>query len=109
ALLSGAFVAAFDRPALDYPAIVWLSLLCLGVLSTGAAYIVYYWLIQETGTVRSSLVTYIIPIVGVTAGALFLREGASWNTVLGCAVILLGVGLVNGLLPMWRNRPERND
>jgi drug/metabolite transporter (DMT)-like permease len=55
----------------------WLSLLCLvllGTLGTGYAYLLSYRTLQEDGATAASLVTYLIPIVGVTAGVLVLGE-----------------------------------
>ncbi len=72
----------------------WLSLLALGVLGTGIAIIIYLWLVDNVGSVRSSLVTYIIPIVGLFLGWAVLDESIGINTVLGCALIIAGVAAV---------------
>jgi len=63
-----------------------LSLLGLGVLSTGVAYILFYWLIDNIGSVRSSLVTYVVPVVALTLGWLVLDEGIGLNVILGAAL-----------------------
>lgn len=96
ALLSAPLALATETPRFDLSAEAWLSLLALGVMSTGVAYICYYWLISNVGSVRASLVTYIIPAVGVMAGALVLGESVRWNTFVGGAIILVSVGIVNG-------------
>ncbi len=72
----------------------WLSLLALGVLGTGIAIIIYLWLVDNVGSVRSSLVTYIIPIVGLFLGWAVLNESIGLNTVLGSALIIAGVAAV---------------
>ncbi len=72
----------------------WLSLLALGVLGTGIAIIIYLWLVDNVGSVRSSLVTYIIPVVGLFLGWAVLDESIGINTVLGCALIIAGVAAV---------------
>lgn len=71
-----------------------LSLLALGVFGTGFAYIAYLWLIEAVGSVRASLVTYIIPVVGLFLGWLVLDESIGLNTVLGAALIIAGVAAV---------------
>lgn len=71
-----------------------LSLLGLGVLSTGAAYILFYWLIDNIGSVRSSLVTYVVPVVALILGWLVLDEGIGLNVILGAALIIGGVASV---------------
>ena len=72
----------------------WLSLLALGVFGTGIAIIIYLWLVDNVGSVRSSLVTYIIPIVGLFLGWAVLNESIGLNTVLGSALIIAGVAAV---------------
>jgi drug/metabolite transporter (DMT)-like permease len=72
----------------------YLSLLALGAGSTGIAYVAYLWLIHVVGSVRASLVTYIIPIVGLFLGWAVLDEGVGVNTLLGSAIIIAGVAIV---------------
>jgi len=74
----------------------WLSLLALGIGGTGAGYIAYLWLIEVTGSVRASLVTYVIPIIGLFLGWLVLDESIGLNTVLGSLLIIAGVAVVMG-------------
>jgi drug/metabolite transporter (DMT)-like permease len=47
---------------------------------------------------RASLVTYLVPIVGVAAGVLVLGEPFSARLVVGGLVVALGVALVQGRL-----------
>lgn len=72
----------------------WLSLLALGVLGSGAAFIAYLWLVDNVGSVRGSLVTYVIPIVGLFLGWAVLDESVGVNTVAGCGLIIAGVAAV---------------
>lgn len=71
-----------------------LSLLGLGVLGTGVAYVLFYWLIDNIGSVRSSLVTYVVPVIALTLGWLVLDEGIGVNVILGSALIIGGVASV---------------
>lgn len=87
---------AFDNPFTLRPSLVaWGSLAILALLGTAFAYILYYWLIEYTGATRTSLVTYLIPITGVLWGALLLREPIEWEAIVGLALIIAGIGLVN--------------
>lgn len=70
------------------------SLLALGVLGTGVAYVMFYWLIDNIGSVRSSLVTYVVPVVALMLGWLALNEEISLNVILGGALIIGGVASV---------------
>ena len=90
---AGIIVLTTDSPSLDLPADVWISILALGMLGTGFAYIAYYSLIASAGSVRGSFVAFIIPPVGVALGAIVLDETVSWNTFVGGAIILVGVSL----------------
>lgn len=65
------------------------------MLGTAIAYILYYWLIENTGATRTSLVTYLIPITGVLWGAWLLNESIKWDALIGLALIVAGIGLVN--------------
>jgi drug/metabolite transporter (DMT)-like permease len=70
------------------------AILALGLGGTGLAYIVYLWLIEHMGTVRASLVTYIVPIVALFLGWLVLDETIGLNVILGAALIIVGVASV---------------
>jgi len=72
----------------------WATLLALGLGGTGIAYIVYLWLIEHMGTVRASLVTYIVPIIALFLGWLVLDETIGPNVILGAGLIIVGVASV---------------
>ena len=67
----------------------------LGVLGTGVAYVLSYRLIADLGPTRASLVTYLIPIVAVTVGILFLDEAFSFRLVVGGGLTIAGIALLN--------------
>jgi drug/metabolite transporter (DMT)-like permease len=73
----------------------WLAILWLGVLCSGVGFILWYYLLQEIGPTRASLVTYTLPLGGVLLGVIFLKEPLSWNLALGGLLILLSVVIVN--------------
>ncbi|MCC6935718.1 MAG: DMT family transporter [Thermomicrobiales bacterium] len=72
----------------------------LGAVGTGIAYLFYYALIGEIGATPSSLVTYIIPPVGVILGWLVLNEGLGVNGLVGMVLIVAGVAVAYG----WHRR-----
>ena len=80
----------------------WLSLLALGVLCTGLAYILYFRLIEHAGPARALAVTFVVPVFAVLYGVAFLGEHVTpWMT--GCAgVIICGTALSTGLLRLGR-------
>ena len=76
----------------------WLSLIVVGVLCTGIAYVLYFRMIERAGAVRSLAVTFVVPVFAVMYGALFLSEPVTgWMLFCG-AVIVCGTALSTGLL-----------
>lgn len=71
------------------------AIVLLGVLGTGVAYVLSYRLIADVGPTRASLVTYLIPIVAVTVGVLFLHEPFSLRLVVGGALTIAGIALLD--------------
>ncbi|MBE7550164.1 MAG: EamA family transporter [Anaerolineales bacterium] len=92
----------FNLPAPSWPALG--SLLALGAFGTGLAFVVYYRIMEQTSATYVSMVTYLVPIFGVILGVVILNEQLGWNAYLGCALILLGVMIVNGVfrLAVWQ-------
>lgn len=79
----------------------------LGVLNTFIAYLFYYSVVRELGAARASMVTYIVPPVGLALGALFLQEEVGVFLLLGTALIFSGIAIVNVKLgQMIRSRLE---
>lgn len=99
-LTSGAvswlYLFTTERPVL-WPTqpLTWVAALWLGVLGSGVAYLLYFYLISAWGVTRTSLVTYILPVIGLFLGARFLHETIGWNMLAGLALILAGIALVN--------------
>jgi drug/metabolite transporter (DMT)-like permease len=76
---------------------IW-SVLLIGVVCTGVAYILFFRLIAQLGPAKAISVTYLIPAFGILWGALFLGEHISLMMLIGSGVILLGVALTTGVL-----------
>jgi drug/metabolite transporter (DMT)-like permease len=74
------------------------AMVALGATSSGLAYMIYFELIREIGATRTITVTYLQPLVAIVLGALLLGERLGPLSFIGLALILLGVGLVNGQL-----------
>ena len=71
----------------------FLSVLWLGGVSTGLAFLGYVRLIEKIGAVKTSTVAYFLPIFGIIWGYLFLNEVITISIILGCCTILIGVFL----------------
>jgi drug/metabolite transporter (DMT)-like permease len=92
-------VAAFQLPA-DIPSGEAVgSVVALGIGGTAIALILYFRMLASYGASRSSLVTYLIPLIAVVYGVTILDEPLRANAVAGLALILGGVALGSGA---WR-------
>ncbi len=76
-----------------------LAVVALGLVCTGVAYLMYFHLLATVGPTRTLTVTILTPCFGVLWGSLFLGERLSPAALLGMAIVLVGIALVNGLLP----------
>ncbi len=87
-LLERPFDARPDAQAVF--AIVWL-----GILGSGLAYLAAFRLLASWGATRMTLVAYLLPVVGIVLGFLVLQEPIDARLILGTALVISGVGLVN--------------
>lgn len=71
-----------------------LSLVVLGVLGTGVAYVLNYRIIEDIGPTAASTTTYLLPVVAVVLGALVVDERVTVWMVGGMLLVLAGVFLV---------------
>jgi drug/metabolite transporter (DMT)-like permease len=71
-------------------AVVWL-----GILGSGFAYLAVFRLFSHWGATRTSLVAYLLPVVGIVLGFVVLREEIDARIILGTALVIGGVALVN--------------
>jgi drug/metabolite transporter (DMT)-like permease len=78
-------------------AIIWL-----GILGSGVAYLVNFRLLASWGATRTTLVAYVIPVVGIVLGYLVLAEPVDGRLILGTLFVVAGVALVNS--PYGRRR-----
>lgn len=69
------------------------SIVLLGAVGTGAAYLAMNTLFREAGPTIASTVTYVMPIVSTIAGVGFLGEHLAWNQLAGATVIIGGMAL----------------
>jgi drug/metabolite transporter (DMT)-like permease len=82
----------------------WVSLLALGVLCTGIAYVLYFRLIERAGPARALAVTFVVPVFAVFYGVLFLGETLTGWMLLCGLVIVCGTALSTGLLKLEKAR-----
>ena len=71
-----------------------LSLLYLAVVGSVIAFLLYYWLVLNMDVTKSMLIALVTPVVAVILGMLVLDEEIGWRTLIGGAMILLGISLI---------------
>ena len=71
----------------------WGALLTLGIVGSGGMLLGFLWLVEKTGSIGASLVTYVVPFMGVFLGWAVLGETIGDRTVLGLVLVLAGVGV----------------
>ena len=71
-----------------------ISLIYLGVFSTGIAWLLRFYILKKNGLVFQAQVAYLIPIFGVILGFLFLKEGITPKVILSLIAVILGIYLV---------------
>ena len=71
------------------------SVVWLGIFGSGLAYLAFFRLLARWGSTRSSLVAYLLPVVGIVLGFLVLHETIDIRVLIGTAMVIGGVALVN--------------
>jgi drug/metabolite transporter (DMT)-like permease len=75
--------------------ITWVALLFLGIIGSGFAFVLAYYLIHEIGPTRTSMVSYLFPLGGVVLGVTFLHEQLTWQLVAGAMLIIASLAVAN--------------
>jgi drug/metabolite transporter (DMT)-like permease len=76
---------------------VIFSMLGLALLSTAAAYLIYFRLIENVGPTSTVTVTLLVPVFGLVFGVLLLDEPFGPGTLAGLGIILSSVVLITGI------------
>ncbi|HET7494755.1 MAG TPA: EamA family transporter [Candidatus Limnocylindrales bacterium] len=97
-LIVGTLALVVERPwETAHPdAEALFSVVWLGILGSGFAYLAYFRLLSRLGATRTSLVAYLLPVVGIVLGFLVRHEPINATLIAGTALVIGGVALVNG-------------
>lgn len=95
-VISAGLALLFESPFdLRPDGVAWLSILWLGIFGSGLSYLVFFRLLGTWGATRTSLVAYLMPVVGLLLGVIVASEPMDLRMVAGTALIIGGVALVN--------------
>jgi drug/metabolite transporter (DMT)-like permease len=72
------------------------SVIAVGALGSGVAYLLYYRVLAIVGSAIGSSVTYITPIIAVGLGVLLLNEQLHWYEPVGGIIVILGAAISQG-------------
>jgi len=93
AVLLAVPVAIIGAPTPRWSVVAAVSVLVLGLIGTGAAYVLNYQIITREGATVASTVTYLLPLVAIVLGIVVLGERITLALLAGVALIVCGVAL----------------
>ncbi len=95
-LIAGTVALLFEHPWTARPDLqAVFSIVWLGLLGSGLAYLAMFRLLAAWGATRATLVAYEIPVWGIILGFLVLQEPIDGRLLIGTALVVGGVALVN--------------
>ena len=84
-----------EKPWLADPSLEsTLSLLYLGIVATGLAWLIRFRILSVNGLVFQTQVAYLIPIFGVFFGYFLMDEVITWRVMISLSIIILGIYIV---------------
>lgn len=84
-----------------------LSVVAIGALGSGIAYLLFYRVLDVVGSAIASSVTYITPIIAVLLGVLILNEQLHWYEPVGGVIVILGAAISQGsILQLFKRQSK---
>jgi len=80
---------------LAYPPIAWMSVLYMSVMATVFAFSIWYKGVQYLGASKTSVFVNLVPVFGVLASSIILKEMVKQATLAGGLLIIIGVIITN--------------
>ena len=74
--------------------IALISLFYLALVGTVIAFVLYYWLVLNMDVTKSMLISLVTPVVAVILGMIVLDEELGWRTLIGGAMIMVGIAFI---------------
>jgi drug/metabolite transporter (DMT)-like permease len=104
-MLAFIFLSPFAAPGhwtvlVAHPTALYGLMFGLGLLGTGVAFVIYYYLIQTLGALKAASAYYIPPVVALAIGAVFANEVVGVRQICGALLIMAGI--------FYASRPELN-
>ena len=90
-------IAVFNLPDQIPSFNSFLALLWLAVVSTGIGYLGFVRLIDRIGAVKTSTLTYLLPVFSIIWGAIFLNEKITVIIFVGFTFVMMGMYFANSI------------
>jgi drug/metabolite transporter (DMT)-like permease len=87
------------RPAAAVSDSAWVAVAVLGVVCSALAFLVFFALVAEVGPARTTVITYVNPVVAAVAGIVVLDEPITRGLLVGFPLVLLGSWLATRRSP----------
>jgi drug/metabolite transporter (DMT)-like permease len=102
-LIAMPFLALMPVPGMP-TAVDIFYLLIAGCVMSATTYVLYFTLVGSIGATKAISVEFVVTVVAVIVGAVFLQEPLAPVQFVGAAIIILGCTLVLGLFPWQRTK-----
>lgn len=84
-----------------------LSVIAIGALGSGFAYLLFYRVLDIVGSAITSSVTYMTPVIAVILGVLVLGEQLHWYEPVGGLIVILGAAISQGsILQLFKSKAK---
>jgi len=85
----------FEKPWNSVPSIEsTISVVYLGMVSTGAAWLLRFKILKNNGLIFQSQVSYLIPIFGTILSYIFLKEIITSKVLISLLAVIIGIYFV---------------
>lgn len=93
--------AVWTRPEMpgQVPLRAWLAVVALGLICSALAFVVFFHLVAEVGPARTSVITYVNPVVAAISGTVVLGEPVTSGLLVGFPLVLCGSWLATRSTP----------
>lgn len=82
------------------PLSAWAALFTVALVGTALAFILYHRIVVNHGATALSMSTYLLPVFGAMWGVSFLGETLDSYFILAAFLILSGLAVINGIIPL---------
>ena len=92
--IMGALALGYEREReIVFDAVSVSALLYLAIVGSAVSFSLYYWLLARIPATKAALIAYVVPVIAVIVGMVFLDEPVTPQSVIGSLLVIGGVML----------------